>query len=271
MGKTYLLSINGKNEGPFKESELTGKFLRGEIEETAQLCAVGGNAWESVSDLLRKSATRKRLTAVILGVALCSLAAWCGYRFNLFLYAERRAAPVIAELEDEVLKKNNDELWARIAKLTPEQQREMEQVMKDGAKEDQEKKAKWIGLRSEFQRKQLVYGTGGGVAVALGAFLFVIGLRTRTVSRPKLPGVPSAPPTPNPTSKKPVAQTPAQATPTNPVAPQSSPKSMPKEPKALCSACQQKVAFPKEMTGQQINCPACGGSMNLDDCSESLA
>ena len=36
-------------------------------------------------------------------------------------------------------------------------------------------------------------------------------------------------------------------------------------PKAVCSSCQQRVAFPEEMAGQQVNCPNCGNAMNLDD------
>jgi len=169
MGKSYLLSVNGKNEGPFSEVELIGKFLRGEIEETAQLFSVGGNSWESVSDLLRKSAKRKRLAAVILGVALCSLGAWCGYRFNAFLQVERLAAKEIAGLEDEDLKKGEPELRARIARLPGEPRRELAEALKVFDERLQEAKAAWIGLRSDCRRKQLVHGSVGGVAVALAA------------------------------------------------------------------------------------------------------
>lgn len=290
MGKTYLLSTNGKNEGPFTEQELTGKFLRGEIEATAQVCAVGGNVWEALSDSLRKSAARKQLVLIIVGVVFFWVGAVCGFNAlssgesetlaaKEVKEVEQTAAKEIAKLEDPAFLKEAGETIAenaRALRLSASRIEENIETFVRSVRDDKarwtakrdEARAKWNRIRGEGSGRKIAYGAVSVLTIALGTVAFVMGLSMKEVARPRLPGAPPSPSAPNLTSKRSVGQTSASATPTKPAVGQSLPNPAPAEPKALCSACRQKVAFPKEMAGHQIACPGCGAMMILDDCSD---
>lgn len=88
---------------------------------------------------------------------------------------------------------------------------------------------------------------------------------------PRPPSAAAAPATP-PAS---TATAPSRQTPVPPAAASQPPTQAPKprrtEPTALCSNCQQKIAFPIAMAGQTVSCPSCATQITLDDASEVLA
>lgn len=287
MAKTYLLSNNGKNEGPFSESELTGKYLRGEITRSAKLCAVGENSWQTMSDLLESSASRKSTLPLILGIALLLVAGWCGLKAS-----GSKETPRMREL-----RANLDSLDARVEaaqkdhykrrglneSVSSEQfVRELFSIRKAG---EDERETLSDGLTEE--RRQIGeisnrYLIGALVSGGVGIGLLFVAFRIKPVTRPGSPRLPSSPSqAAQSASKPPVGQPYAPANPNNSPIPQPQilqpqippPVTLsqaPKEPKALCPACQQKVAFPQQMAGHQIACPACGSMMTLDDCSDVL-
>ena len=299
MKRTYLVNVNGQTHGPFTEQELTGKFLRGEIEETTQLCAVGRSSWESLSDWQRKVTARRKLVPLIFGLSFCLVAAACGFKF-LALDVKRLQKQVdeyeqslpekIAKIENlisdgkfkEMVEARGRRLFIQSVEFSEQDYQQYRAYVKDELSKlkslVEQDKAGLIQQRDviragmvRMNRMRMEYGVGGGLALALGASMFLIAARIKTVARPGLPGAPSTPPMQSSTSKKPGSQTPPSAPSLNPVAAQSLPKSILKEPKARCSSCQQKIAYPEEMTGQQVNCPTCGIAMNLDNVSDMLS
>ncbi len=427
MGKSYLLSIDGRNAGPFTKQELTGKFLRGEIEETTQLCAVGGSSWESLSDWRRKVTARKKLVPLIFGISFCLVAAVCGFKFleldvkilqkQVDEY-EQSLPEKIAKIENLVsdkkveaaIRERGYNLFLKFDRIPELFELDRQRVKRDAYVQNELSKLKSLGEQDKagliqqrdviragmvrMHRMRLEYGVGGGLALAFGASMFLIAARIKTVARPGLPGVRSAPPMRDSARRKsfsayaigiivlmfafwlglsyrfdanrrsfamqvdliillkkeaqenkalmdfmearfgkkmnseekaesqqaeakiakltaevedferkkwakgagalcalglgigflvgasrtkpperPPRPPPPQANLlSNPPVPPPAPKpATPKEPKALCPACQQKVAFPKQMEGHQIACPTCGAMMTLDDCSETLA
>lgn len=251
MGKSYLLSIDGRNAGPYSKQELTGKFLRGEIEETTQLCAVGGSSWESLSDLLRDSARRKSFSACAIGIIVLMFAFWLGssYRFD----ASRRSFAMQVDLII-LLKKNAQENEALNEYKAAISGRNVNGEEKAESEQAEAKIAKLTAEVEDFERKKWAKGAGTLCALGMGIGLLVVASRTKPPERPPRPPAPQA------------------SQPSKPPVPPPAPKpATPKEPKAFCPACQQKVAFPKQMEGHQIACPTCGAMMTLDDCSETLA
>ncbi len=251
MKRTYLVNVNCQTHGPFTEQELTGKFLRGEIEETTQLCAVGGSDWHSMSDMLRDSARRKSFSACTIGIIVLMFAFWLGlsYRFD----ASRRSFAMQVDLII-LLKKNAQENEALNEYKAAISGRNMKSEEKAESEQAEAKIAKLTAEVEDFERKKWAKGAGALCALGMGIGLLVVASRTKPPERPPRPPGPQA----NQPSKPLVF-----AASTKPATP--------KEPKALCPACQQKVAFPKQMEGHQIACPTCGAMMTLDDCSETLA
>ena len=251
MGRTYLVSSGGKNDGPFTKQELTGKFLRGEIEKTTQLCAVGGSTWHSMSDLLRESARRKSFSACAIGIIALMFAFWLGlsYRFD----ASRRSFAMQVDLII-LLKKNAKKDEALNEYKAAISGRNMNSEEKAESEQAEAKIAKLTAEVEDFERKKWAKGAGALCALGMGIGLLVVASRTKPPERPPRPPAPQANKSSKPPFPPPVAMS-ATA----------------KEPKAVCPACQQKVAFPVEMTGRQVSCPTCGAMMTLDDCSETLA
>lgn len=280
MAKSYLLNTNGKNEGPFALSELTGKYLRGEIDGSAKLCAVGENSWQAMSDLLRSSAARKRAWPLVLGITLLLVAGWCAVKAsaNTETPQMRRLQWSLDSLDervDSVRKDTIKRLYLNENVSSAQFSRAIAEVREAG---DEERKRLRSEQQEEFRKVEEVssrFRIGALASGVVGAGLLFIAARIRPVTRPSLPGVQNSPPSPAQSASKPlVGQPSAPASPNKPpvppppVPPPVPKPATPKEPKAFCPACQQKVAFPKQMAGHQIACPACGAMMTLDDVSD---
>ena len=279
MSVTYLLLLNGKPEGPFTMEALTGKYLRAEVELTAEVCHVGASTWQSLESAFNEYSSMKVGLRFAVGLPLVLAGLVLGLQFADSLSSKQpeQMAGLTKALRDSAIV---DEVNADL-----ERSATVRALMLQHAQERKQSAEKVRAELEAYESKRTARGVGAAVCSIVGIGFC---LSASIIKNPQRPPNPTGTPQPSiqnistsqatlPSAAVPLTSTqPATPVPllaTTLQAPSSQTKpSKPRrtEPTAFCGNCQQKIAFPAAMAGQMIACPTCGTQTTLDDVSNLL-